>query len=250
MKIVIIGAGNVAFHLIKSITNSGHQLVQIYNRTIENIKESTKKIPLSDSIGGIYPNADIYIICVKDNAIEEIANQLKMNNKLVLHTSGNRTMDILQNSSSNYGIFYPIQSFTKDIPLNFKKVPIIIEANNAEALEMLKSFSESISDRVVEMNLEKRQKLNIAGVFVNNFTNHLYHLMDEYLEKESIDFSILHPIIQNTVDKIKIKSPRACQTGPAIRNDQETIENQKKILEKEIELLKIYNEFTQGIMKL
>ena len=250
MKIVIIGAGNVAFHLIKSITNSGHKLVQIYNRTIENIKESTKKIPLSDSIGGIYPNADIYIICVKDNAIEEIANQLKMNNKLVLHTSGNRTMDILQNSSSNYGIFYPIQSFTKDIPLNFKKVPIIIEANNAEALEMLKSFAESISERVIEMNLEKRQKLNIAGVFVNNFTNHLYHLMDEYLEKESIDFSILHPIIQNTVDKIKIKSPRACQTGPAIRNDQETIENQKKILEKEIELLKIYNEFTQGIMKL
>ena len=250
MKIVIIGAGNVAFHLIKSITNSGHQLVQIYNRTIENIKESTKKIPLSDSIGGIYPNADIYIICVKDNAIEEIANQLKMNNKLVLHTSGNRTMDILQNSSSNYGIFYPIQSFTKDIPLNFKKVPIIIEANNAEALEMLKSFAESISERVIEMDLEKRQKLNIAGVFVNNFTNHLYHLMDEYLEKESIDFSILHPIIQNTVDKIKIKSPRACQTGPAIRNDQETIENQKKILEKEIELLKIYNEFTQGITKL
>jgi predicted short-subunit dehydrogenase-like oxidoreductase (DUF2520 family) len=250
MKIVIIGAGNVAFHLIKSITNSGHQLVQIYNRTIENIKESTKKIPLSDSIGGIYPNADIYIICVKDNAIEEIANQLKMNNKLVLHTSGNRTMDILQNSSSNYGIFYPIQSFTKEIPLNFKKVPIIIEANNAEALEMLKSFAESISERVIEMNLEKRQKLNIAGVFVNNFTNHLYHLMDEYLDKESIDFSILHPIIQNTVDKIKIKSPRACQTGPAIRNDQETIENQKKILEKEIELLKIYNEFTQGIMKL
>jgi predicted short-subunit dehydrogenase-like oxidoreductase (DUF2520 family) len=250
MKIVIIGAGNVAFHLIKSITNSGHQLVQIYNRTIENIKESTKKIPLSDSIGGIYPNADIYIICVKDNAIEEIANQLKMNNKLVLHTSGNRTMDILQNSSSNYGIFYPIQSFTKEIPLNFKKVPIIIEANNAEALEMLKSFSESISERVIEMDLEKRQKLNIAGVFVNNFTNHLYHLMDEYLEKESIDFSILHPIIQNTVDKIKIKSPRACQTGPAIRNDLETIENQKKILEKEIDLLKIYNEFTQGITKL
>ena len=250
MKIVIIGAGNVAFHLIKSITNSGHQLVQIYNRTIENIKESTKKIPLSDSIGGIYPNADIYIICVKDNAIEEIANQLKMNNKLVLHTSGNRTMDILQNSSSNYGIFYPIQSFTKEIPLNFKKVPIIIEANNAEALEMLKSFSESISERVIEMNLEKRQKLNIAGVFVNNFTNHLYHLMDEYLDKESIDFSILHPIIQNTVDKIKIKNPRACQTGPAIRNDQETIENQKKILEKEIDLLKIYNEFTQGITKL
>jgi predicted short-subunit dehydrogenase-like oxidoreductase (DUF2520 family) len=250
MKIVIIGAGNVAFHLIKSITNSGHQLVQIYNRTIENIKESTKKIPLSDSIGGIYPNADIYIICVKDNAIEEIANQLKMNNKLVLHTSGNRTMDILQNSSSNYGIFYPIQSFTKDIPLNFKKVPIIIEANNAEALEMLKSFAESISERVIEMDLEKRQKLNIAGVFVNNFTNHLYHLMDEYLDKESIDFSILHPIIQNTVDKIKIKNPRACQTGPAIRKDQETIENQKKILEKEIDLLKIYNEFTQGITKL
>ena len=250
MKIVIIGAGNVAFHLIKSITNSGHQLVQIYNRTIENINESTKKIPLSDSIGGIYPNADIYIICVKDNAIEEIANQLKMNNKLVLHTSGNRTMDILQNSSSNYGIFYPIQSFTKDIPLNFKKVPIIIEANNAEALEMLKSFAESISERVIEMDLEKRQKLNIAGVFVNNFTNHLYHLMDEYLDKESIDFSILHPIIQNTVDKIKIKSPRACQTGPAIRKDQETIENQKKILEKEIDLLKIYNEFTQGITKL
>jgi hypothetical protein len=159
-------------------------------------------------------------------------------------------MDILQNSSSNYGIFYPIQSFTKDIPLNFKKVPIIIEANNAEALEKLKSFAESISERVIEMDLEKRQKLNIAGVFVNNFTNHLYHLMDEYLEKESIDFSILHPIIQNTVDKIKIKNPRACQTGPAIRKDQETIENQKKILEKEIDLLKIYNEFTQGITKL
>ena len=249
MKIVIIGAGNVAFHLIKSITNSGHQLVQIYNRTIENINESTKKIPLSDSIGGIYPNADIYIICVKDNAIEEIANQLTLNDKLVLHTSGNRTMDILKNSASNYGIFYPIQSFTKEIPLDFKKVPIIIEANNTESLEKLKSFAESISERVIEMNFEKRQKLNIAGVFVNNFTNHIYHLMHEYLNNESIDFTILHPIIQNTVDKIKLRNPKSCQTGPAIRNDQETIENQKKILENEINLLKIYIDFTNGIME-
>ncbi len=248
-KVVIIGGGNVAYHLIRSITASGHKLVQIYNRTLSNISNYSRDTSIIAKINSITPDADIYIICVKDTAIVEVTQNLNLGSKLVVHTSGNRSLELLKDVSPNHGVFYPIQSFTKNIPINFKKVPLIIEASNTDALDKLEKFSRTISHLVVPMNENDRQKLNVAGVFVNNFTNYIYTLAADYLEKENIDFSILQPLIQNTVDKLDLGKPADMQTGPAMRNDKVTIESHKDLLTSYPELQAIYATVTDHILK-
>ena len=246
-KVVIIGAGNVAYHLIRSITSSGNKLIQICNRTLGNIQPMSQT-NITGNLNTISQDGDIYIICVKDIAIEDIASKINLGNKLIVHTSGNRSMDLLKGSSSNFGVFYPIQSFTKNIPINFKKIPLIIEANNDEAQEKLVDFSRTISGQVILMNEENRQKLNIAGVFVNNFTNYIYTLAHDYLKSEGIDFSLVQPLIQNTVDKLTLGNPQDMQTGPAVRNDSETIQAHLALLENYPQLKEIYQEVTQSII--
>lgn len=247
-KIVIIGGGNVAYHLIKSITFSGHKLLQIYNRTLNNINQYNST-NITGNIGDISLDGDIYIVCVKDTAIEKVVKNLKLNDKLIVHTSGNLSMDILKDCSENYGVFYPIQSFTKNIPIDFKKIPLIIEANNPKSIHILETFSKTISKTVIEMNELDRQKLNIAGVFVNNFTNHLYTITQEYLKKQHIDFNILLPLIQNTVDKLSLGNPFEMQTGPAVRNDKVTIKNHLEILKDDDVMEDIYKTVTKRIQK-
>jgi predicted short-subunit dehydrogenase-like oxidoreductase (DUF2520 family) len=248
-KVVIIGAGNVAHHLVRSITSSGNKLIQIYNRTLSHISPTSTSTNVTETINSISRDADIYIICVKDTAISEIANKLKLENKLVVHTSGNRSMHLLDNCSTNIGVFYPIQSFTKNIPIQFRKIPIVIEANNDEAQGILVDFARSISEQVILMNEIDRQKLNIAGVFVNNFTNYIYSMAYDYLKKENIDFTILQPLIQNTVDKLELGIPKEMQTGPAVRGDKETIESHMNLLSTHPFLQKIYLDVSEGIVK-
>jgi predicted short-subunit dehydrogenase-like oxidoreductase (DUF2520 family) len=246
-KVVIIGGGNVAYHLIRSITSSGHKLVQVYNRTPSKIVNASSGVNLVNQVHGITLEADIYIICVKDTAIAEVAISLRLKDKLVVHTSGNRSMDLLSEVSSRIGVFYPIQSFTKEIPIQFKKTPIIIEANTADALKELELFAKSISNVVERMDELSRQKLNVAGVFANNFTNHLFTLINDYLKNENIDFKILLPLIQNTVDKLSLGSPHEMQTGPAVRSDMATIQNHLEILYSNPEMKEIYQTMTHKI---
>lgn len=248
-KIVIIGGGNVAYHLIKSITFSGHKLLQIYNRTLNNINQYNSNTSITGKLGDISLDGDIYIVCVKDTAISEVVKNLKLKDKLIVHTSGNMSMDLLKNCSENYGVFYPIQSFTKNIPMDFKKIPLIIEANNPFAFKMLHDFSSSISKNVIEMNELDRQKLNVAGVFANNFTNHLFAITHEYMKKQNLDFNILLPLIQNTVDKLTLGNPYEMQTGPAVRNDKTTIKNHLEILKDDEVMSDIYKTVSKRIQK-
>ena len=247
-KVVIIGGGNVAYHLISSITSSGHKLVQIYNRTPSKILNASGSANLVNQVHGITHEADIYIVCVKDTAIAEVVGSLRLKDKLVVHTSGNRSMNLLSEVSSKFGVFYPIQSFTKEIPIQFKKTPIIIEANTEEALKELELFAKSISNVVESMDELSRQKLNVAGVFANNFTNHLFTLVNDYLKNENIDFKILLPLIQNTIDKLTLGSPHEMQTGPAVRFDMATIQNHLEILNANPEMKEIYQSMTDKIL--
>lgn len=247
-KVILLGGGNVAGHLIKSITSSGHHIMQIYNRTMEKIQAYSKDMDIVDHIHGVRDDADIYIVCVKDSAIEELSKSLRLKDKLIVHTSGNRSIDLLKNVSTRYGIFYPLQSFTKGIPVDFREVPILIEASTEESEGALRSFAVSISNHVLTMREEDRLKLNLAGVFVNNFTNHMYTWMYDYLREHGLDFRLLLPLIQNTVDKIKIDAPASTQTGPAVRNDEETIERQMKLLYDYPDLYQFYGIMTRSIL--
>jgi predicted short-subunit dehydrogenase-like oxidoreductase (DUF2520 family) len=247
-KVVIIGGGNVAYHLIRNITSSGHQLVQIFNRSLQNINAFHSKTNIVGKIGELTMDADIYIVCVKDNAIEEVVSHLNLNDKLIVHTSGNRSMNLLKNCSTHFGVFYPLQSFTKNIDIKIKEVPIAIEANNDNAMDILNDFAQSISNRVVRMDEEQRKQLNIAGVFVNNFANHLYTLMSDYLAAHQIDFNLLLPLIHHTQEKLKLGNPKDMQTGPASRGDQNTIKDHLELLSGDEKLSNLYRLMTDNIL--
>jgi predicted short-subunit dehydrogenase-like oxidoreductase (DUF2520 family) len=244
IKAVILGAGNLAFHLTNELLNSNAvDLVQVYNRNLKNIAYLENKVAICNDISHL-KEADIYIVCVSDNAIAELSNQLFFENKLVVHTSG--AMDINElKSHSNKGVLYPLQSFTKEKKVDFSSIPFCIEAQNDTDLALLKTIASAISTKVYTINSEQRKTLHVAAVFVNNFVNHLYYLGNEICDTNNIPFEILNPIIQETSKKIEYLSPFEAQTGPAKRNDSKTIEAHLKTLTSSQQY--IYNTLTNSI---
>lgn len=226
ISVVIIGQGNVAFHLNKAFTKARNiEVAQINSRKLENI-----------------PLADVTIIAVSDDAIAKVSS--KINNSLVVHTSGSVAMNSLKNSTRK-GVFYPLQSFSKDKKVNFKKVPFCLEASTENDLELLEKVAKSIGKKIYFINSEQRKSLHVAAVFVNNFTNHLYKIAADICKKQNVPFEVLQPLIQETAKKIKKLSPEKAQTGPAIRNDQKTIKNHLAMLNEHQQ--EIYTLLTQSI---
>ncbi|MBT8316020.1 MAG: DUF2520 domain-containing protein [Lutibacter sp.] len=229
IKVVILGGGNVAYHLTNEfLKNTSVKLVQVYNRNLINIEYLKNKTSITNRITEL-KDADIYIIAVSDNAITQLSSKLSLPNKLVVHTSGSSGIKDLY-SSSNKGVFYPLQSFSKNSLLNFLEIPICIEAENEDDEMLLEKLAKSISTNCYKINSEQRKYLHMAAVFVNNFVNHLYQLGNEICEENKVPFEILLPIIKETANKIVELSPYEAQTGPAKRNDTKTIEKQQSLL--------------------
>lgn len=250
IKISIIGAGNLATQLGITLFNEGYLISQVYSRSKKNANILSKKInanAISD-IKKLSADASIYIIALKDDAIEIIAKQLKLKDKIVVHTSGSIPMDILKNCSSNFGVFYPLQTFSKIKKADFKTIPICIEANNNTASITLQYFAKSISGNVKKINSLQRKKIHLAAVFACNFSNHLYGIAEGILAKEKLSLDLLRPLIEETVNKIKDKKPGEMQTGPAIRGDKKTMEAHLKLLSKDKKLQKIYKLMSESII--
>lgn len=244
-KVSIIGSGNVAQHLIQAFqSNPAIELVQVFARNPKNVTNLLD----SDRITSDYTQlqqADLYIIAVSDDAIAEVSENLALNNQLVVHTSGTVTLNALANKNRR-GVFYPLQTFSKDKAVNFKTIPICIEAENEKDTTTLKLIANAISDAVYDINSEQRKALHVAAVFVNNFVNHLYQIGNEICDANTIPFAILKPLIQETANKIATLSPKAAQTGPAKRNDISTIAAHQQFLTDENQAA-IYNLLTQSI---
>jgi len=183
---------------------------------------------------------------VSDNAISSLSSKLNLKDKLVVHTSGSVSMNELQ-STSNKGVFYALQSFSKEQEVDFSTIPICIEAESKKDLDLLEILAKSISKKIYHINSNQRKSLHVAAVFVNNFTNHLYHIGNEICEENKIPFKILQPIIQETATKIVTLSPFEAQTGPAKRNDTETIKKHKAMLTANQQ--EIYTLLTKSIYK-
>jgi predicted short-subunit dehydrogenase-like oxidoreductase (DUF2520 family) len=244
-KVSIIGSGNVAQHLIQAFqSNPAIELVQVFARNPKNVTNLLD----SDRITSDYTQlqqADLYIIAVSDDAIAEVSENLALNNQLVVHTSGTVTLNALANKNRR-GVFYPLQTFSKDKAVNFKTITICIEAENEKDTTTLKLIANAISDAVYDINSEQRKALHVAAVFVNNFVNHLYQIGNEICDANTIPFAILKPLIQETANKIATLSPKAAQTGPAKRNDISTIAAHQQFLTDENQAA-IYNLLTQSI---
>lgn len=231
-SITIIGKGNVAWQ---------------YNNVMANIGINVNCISSRGEIREEDLKSDLIIIAVLDKAIEEVAGKLRIKDSILVHTSGTVDIEVLNKSSENYGIFYPLQTITKGIQINFSDVPLCIDANNEKTLAFLKHLAKRLTDKVYEINTSQRQELHLAAVFANNFTNHLLGISKQILERKNIPFDILFPLINQTIEKAKLNNPFDVQTGPAKRQEMAIMENHKSRLDDDER--EIYEILSKNIIK-
>jgi len=249
MKVSIIGSGNVATVLGKKILLAGHEIIQVTGRSVSNarILATTLKSIASGNIKDIDTNADLYLLCINDNSIKDVAAQLPFSNKLVVHTAGAVSKELL-NWSEMYGVIYPLQSLRKDMD-QMPDIPVMIDGNSTEVSKILFDFSSGWATSVSFSTDEERLKLHVAAVIASNFVNHLYTLSEEFCKKENVDFKHLLPLINETASRLQRASPVDLQTGPAIRKDSKTIAKHMDILSPYPALQRLYSYLSENIQK-
>lgn len=247
ISVVILGAGNVATHVFYALNKAKNITVaQWFNRDLKRIQPYKNRVSITDDFNKLV-DADIYILAISDDAISKFSKQLTLNDKLVVHTSGTVGIHDLDKKHRR-GVFYPLQTFSKDHHIDFKDVPICIEALEKNDLQILKDIAEAIGSTYYKINTEQRQILHLSAVYVNNFTNQLYRIAHEISDAKGINFDILKPLILETAKKVQIMSPFMAQTGPAKRNDKKTIKKHLKLIENK-DHKAIYELLTNSIIK-
>ncbi|MDH1601396.1 MULTISPECIES: Rossmann-like and DUF2520 domain-containing protein [unclassified Empedobacter] len=248
-SIVILGAGNVAFHLTRALIENTCNVRQIFNRTLEHAREigEANRISYTDKISEI-EKADIYIIASADSGIEEFSHYIPYDDVLVVHTSGSSPMSVLKGDYRK-GVFYPLQTFSKERTMRYDNIPFFIEAENPEDLKKLNELGNRISNEVHELNFASRMQVHMTGVWANNFVNHLYYIAGNICEQNNVPFDVLLPLIQETANKVIEMSPKDAQTGPAKRGDQVIVDRHLEALQDDSRLLQIYQILTDSIKR-
>lgn len=250
---VIIGAGNLATQLALAFFQKGITIRQVYSRTLERAGELAQKVNARPTsiLSEVEKGAELYVIAVKDSAIEEVLKGLLIDKtSLVVHTAGSIPMDIIAPYTRNYGVFYPLQTFSVTRQADFSDIPICLEASNASVMEKLEELGQRISRSVQAINSAERKTLHLSAVFVNNFVNHFYVLGAEIVAQKGLDFNLLKPLIRETAQKVQTMPPLDAQTGPARRMDEQVIGNHLKMLEDRPEWQKIYSFVTNSIYQI
>ena len=251
MRICLIGAGNLATQLGLTLSEKGHQVVQVWSRTESSAAALASKLncPYTTEISLISSNTDIYIVAVIDTAIESVLAGRNWDNTMVVHTSGSTPMSILAPYCNNFGVFYPFQTFTIPKRVDFDHIPVCIEANTLQNLDLLKELAQSISQDIKLFDSGQRQQIHLAAVFACNFVNHFYAIGEELLREKGIDFEILKPLILETASKAVAQSPASSQTGPAIRNDKITMDKHLLLLSNFPDLKNLYKQISDRIIQ-
>ncbi|MCH4156557.1 MAG: DUF2520 domain-containing protein [Muribaculaceae bacterium] len=221
MKVVMIGAGNVATHIAKSLQGKC-EVAQVYSHSIAHANELAEAIGCNDAtddLNKLRQDGDIYIISVKDDAIESVIGSVKPNGALWVHTAGSKPMEMFAGRMKRYGVMYPMQSFSKAVEVDFSEVPIFVEGCDEKTAGDIKKFATLLTTKIYDADSETRRRLHIAAVFACNFANHTWTLADEVLKEANLPFSVLMPLIKSTVAKLDYISPKDSQTGPAVRKD-------------------------------
>lgn len=251
-KIVVLGSGNVAYHLVKALSISNFTILQIFSRNQKTGKELAKlcKSKFTDKISSITKDADAYFFAMNDTANETISSQISISkDKLLLHTAGSLSMNIFKDKTNNYGVFYPFQTFTKNIDCDFSKVPICIEASNTPSLKKIKYIAIQLACKSIEIDEEKRKKLHLAGVFASNFMNHCIYIGENILEKSDIGKELLEPLLKQSFKKTLSVGAKDSQTGPAIRMDHQIIGKHIDLLGEKSTESEIYKIISKSIYK-
>ena len=247
MQIVLIGSGNVAFHLAKAFTEAQIPISQIFGRNTTELQKISEQFSIPFSTETL-TDGDLYIISVSDSSITEVSSLIKNKNVLVAHTSGSVSREAL-NGNYRKSVFYPLQTFSKSKNLDYSKIPFFIDAENENDEEILKNLASKISKNVMLANDEKRKYIHLTAVFACNFVNHLYSRAKEISDSQGIPFDYFLPLIDETTQKIHELEPKLAQTGPAIRNDEKVLKLHESLLTDE-EKLKIYKTLNESIKKM
>lgn len=245
IKVVLLGSGNVAQHLVQvMLKTAGIELVQVFARN----KNSIAHLIANERITSNYQDikeADVYIISVSDNAIAEVSSNLPFKNGLVVHTSGTSELSVLD-SKNRKGVFYPLQTFSKSKAVDFATIPICLETEKESDYKTLETLANLISKKAFTISSEQRKSLHVAAVFVCNFVNHLYEIGNQICKENKVPFEILQPLILETANKITELAPKEAQTGPALRKDTKTIEKHIEFLQ-DSNYQELYKLLTQSI---
>jgi len=250
MKVVCIGSGNVATHLAVALKTAGAELVQIWSRDVEHAADLSRKVGAAavGDLGQVISDADLYLLSVADDAIPSIAAALPDTCGIIAHTSGATDMNVLS-AFMNYGVFYPLQTFSKKRTIDFRNVPFCLEAGSSDVLSRLKGLAVLIGSPHYEVSSDQRKQLHLSAAFACNFVNHLYTIADRLLAEHELDFEVLRPLIAETAEKVRQYKPAAVQTGPAARNDLRTMEQHLMLLEGKPQLQEIYQMMSNSIKK-
>lgn len=245
--IAIVGSGNVASHLALSLEKVA-DVKQVCSPNVDHAAALASKLGACQAItdvAQIDPNVDYCIISVKDDAVMEVAEALPAMKGIVCHTSGSAPMETLQ-EHNRIGVFYPLQTFSKDAAVDVSEAPFFIEASDADTLEKLLTLARSISERVAQADSRQRAILHIAAVFACNFANHLWTISAEILAQNGIEFDVMRPLLQATLDKAMSMPPSQAQTGPAARHDTDVMHKHQSMLNPEYG--EIYRLLSQSII--
>lgn len=251
MDIVIIGSGNVAAVLGRKFKAAGHNILQVYSRNASAASELAYVLDTESTNykSMVNKGADVYLIAVNDDAIDEVADDLRLPGKVVAHTAASVPKEVLKNVSAHYGVFYPLQSLRKEMAV-LPDVPIFFDGSDELAKKKLETLARSVSsEQVGEAGDDARARLHVAAVVVSNFTNHLYKLAEDYCRQEGLDFRQLLPLIEETALRLRNSSAAAAQTGPALRHDKETIQKHLELLANHPQLKNIYLLLTESIQQ-
>ncbi|MEM6317408.1 MAG: DUF2520 domain-containing protein [Bacteroidota bacterium] len=253
MTITLIGAGNVGYHLGRRLHKKGWTIRQVFSRKLANAELLATKVGAHaiDDLMALDAQSDWYIISVSDDAIGQVAQQLSkiygMQDKLVVHTSGAASTRLIAKYFKRAGVFYPLQTFSKNRKVKFRNIPICVYVKRQSDEKILLKIAKTISKTASAVTDADRAVLHVAAVFVNNFSNHLFHIGQTITEKEAVTFDLLKPLIQETVLKIEDQTPLAMQTGPARRNDTQTLKKHEAYLQKFPDFAQLYNLLTKSI---
>ena len=217
MNVAMIGRGRVATHMSKALLKAGHGVVSVNSRTLEELPQ----------------DADVYILAVKDSALQDVIRQLtnllktKNDAPLIVHTAGSMPLSVFEGYAENGGVFYPMQTFSMEREVDFREIPLFIEGKD----KRIRELAESISEHVYELSSDDRKYLHLAAVFACNFTNHCYTLAAEVLEKKGLPFDVMLPLVDETARKVHELHPHEAQTGPAVRGDENVMNAQAALLD-------------------
>ncbi|AZB31390.1 Rossmann-like and DUF2520 domain-containing protein [Chryseobacterium balustinum] len=249
MQTVIIGSGNVAYHLAKAFVQNGISITQIFGRNEKELQKISSELNISYSTENL-EDADLYIICVSDNSIENVSKIISKKDCLVAHTSGSLPKEVLTGEYRRSS-FYPLQTFSKTKDLDYTKIPFFIETENEKDQKILTDLTSKISENVMESTHEKRKYIHLTAVFACNFVNHLFARAKEISDAQEIPFDYFLPLINETVQKISEIEPKSAQTGPAVRNDKRVLELHEQLLKDEsLEIYKTMNQSIKTMYKL